>query len=138
MGRVYQSISAGNFPPKIRFTAQEDTFPKGTWFIGTKLKEAMGKAFKNEDGTDKAPNKVFTFKMHDASDNLHIQKKNGKIWENFQLPADGEAELNGNSQLDDKVGQVPMGQRVKITYNGKKLNENSGRYFNDYTVADAE
>lgn len=132
----YASTKTGNYAPKIRFTAQEEAFPKGTWFVGTLVKSANGKEFTKEDGS-KVANKVFTFKVHDASPDLHIQKKKGKLWENFNLEENGEAELNGNSQLDDKVGQVPLGQKIKVTYNGKKLNENSGRYFNDYTVVDA-
>lgn len=134
---VYNSTTTGNFPPKIRFTAQEEAFPKGTWFVGTKVGEKMGRAFKNEKGEEKA-NKQFSFQVHDASDDLHIQKKNGKLWEAFNLPVNGVAELNGNTQLDDKLSQVPNGQKVKVTYNGKKLNESTGRYFNDYTVEDAQ
>lgn len=144
MGKTYESTATGNYPPKIRFTSQEEAFPKGTWFVGTKVKEAQGKEFKKEavrDGkiiVEVNSNKVFTFKIHDADPRLKIQKKNGKVWEDFPLEADQEAELNGNSQLDDKLGQVPLGQRIRATYNGKKLNESSGRYFNDYTVADEE
>lgn len=140
----YKSTSSGNYPPKIRFTSQEEAFPKGTWFVGTKVKQAQGKEFKQEkvvDGkivTSTNSNQIFTFKIHATSDNLKIQKKNGKVWDSYDLQEDGEAELNGNSQLDDKVGQVPLGQKVRVTYNGKKLNESTGRYFNDYTVADAE
>src|SRR5258708_3468797 len=120
MGKTYTSTGVGGYPPKIRFTAQEEAFPKGTWFVGTKIAERMGKLFKNEKGEEKA-NKVFTFTVQDASDDLHIQKKNGKVWEHFPLPANGEAELNGNTQLDDKISQVPHGQTIKVMYNGKKL-----------------
>lgn len=140
----YKSTSGGNYPPKIRFTSQEEAFPKGTWFVGTKVKETKGKEFKKEevvDGkivTSTTCNLIFTFKVHDTHDKLKIQKKNGKVWEDFALPENGEAELNGNSQLDDKVSQVPLGQKIRVTYNGKKLNESSGRFFNDYTVKDAE
>lgn len=141
---IYESTKGGNYPPKIRFTSQEEAFPKGTWFIGTKVKEVQGKVFRQEkivDGKiviEENSNKVFTFKVHDCSPDLKIQKKVGKVWEEFALEPDGEAEINGNSQLDDKLGQVPLGQKVKATFNGKKLNESSGRFFNDYTVADAE
>ncbi len=140
----YKSTTSGNYPPKIRFTSQEESFPKGTWFIGTKVKETQGKVFKKEEVKDgkivvsENSNKVFTFKVHDADDRLKVQKKDGKMWVDFSLPADGEAELNGNSQLDDKIGQVPLGQKIRVTYNGKKLNESSGRYYNDYTVKDSE
>lgn len=137
MGKVYSSTGTAGFPPKIRFTAQEEALPKGTWFIGTKVAEKMGKLFKNEKGEEKA-NKVFTFKVHDAASNLKIQKKNGKVWEDFALDVDGEAELNGNTQLDDKLSQVLTGQRVHVTYLGKALNEATGRYFNDYKIEDAE
>lgn len=143
MGREYQS-TVGNYPPKIRFTSQDEVFPKGTWFVGTKLSEKLGKEFKKEkvvDGqvvVETIANKVFTFKIHDCADNLHIDKKQNKEWVPFTLEADGTAELNGNSQLDDKIGQVPLGQRIKVTYNGKKLNESTGRKFNDYSVVDFE
>lgn len=144
MGRVYESTTSGNYPPKIRFTSQEETFPKGTWFVGTKVMEKQGKVFKQEKIVDgkivisENSNKVFTFRVHDAADNLNIQKKNGKVWESAKLDQDGEAELNGNHQLDDKLGQVEVGTRIRVTFNGKRLNESTGKYFNDYTVKDEE
>lgn len=144
MGKTYESSGGGGFLPKIRFTSQEESFPKGTWFIGTKTKETQGKEFTKEkivDGkivVEKNSNKVFTFIVHDASPDLHIQKKQDKLWVDVELDENGEAELNGNAQLDDKVGQVPLEQKVKITFTGKLLNPNSGRYYNNYTVKDAE
>lgn len=140
MGKVYEGSGGGNFPPKIRFTTQEEALPKNTWFIGTKIKQADGKAFNDEKGVPKPANKIFTFLVHEVSEKpeLKIQKKQGKQWVDFPLDENGEAELNGNSQLDDKVGQVPMNQKVKVTYLGKALNENSGRYYNNYKVEDAE
>jgi hypothetical protein len=136
MGRVYESTQ-GNFPPRIRFTSQDEVFPKGTWFVGTKVGEKLGKAFKKDDGMEVA-NKIFTFIVHDTSEGLRIDKRKNKEWQPFPLEANGTAELAGNSQLDDKIGQVPNGQMIKVTYNGKKLNEATGRKFNDYTVEDAE
>jgi hypothetical protein len=144
MGRVYESSTSANFPPKIRFTSLDEVFPKGTWFVGTKIKEVQGKEFKQEkvvDGkvvTEMHSNKVFTFIVHDTSEDLHIDKKEGKEWKPFFLEPNGEAELNGNKQLDDKLGQVPLLQKVIVRYNGKKLNESTGRKFNDYDVRDAD
>ncbi len=139
MGKVYESTKTGVFPPKIRFTGDDGEFRIGTWFVGTKLSEKLGKVFKDAEGKDKPANKVFTFAVHDASENLRIEKKNEqKEWKPFPLDVDQEAELNGNTQLDDKLGQVSVGQRIKVTYLGKKKNPKGGKAFNDYLVEDAE
>lgn len=134
MGKEYSSTPMGAFPPKIRFTAQDEIMPVGTWFVGTKTKETLGKQFKDEKGNLKPANKMFTFAVHDASDDLHIEKKNGEEWQKFPLDEDGLAELNGNTMLDDKLGQVPVGTRIKVTYLGKK----KGTRMNNYKVEDAE
>ena len=144
MGKVYERTRTGNFPPRIRFTSQDEVFPKGTWFVGTKVKEVQGKEFKKErvvDGkvvTETVSNKVFTFTLHDMSDDLYVGQRVNKEWQPVTIDIGSSVELSGNSQLDDKIGQVPLGQKIKVTYNGKKLNEKTGRKFNDYTVEDAE
>ncbi len=144
MGRTYESTKTGNYPPKIRFTSQDEVFPKGTWFVGTKLGQKLGKEFKREKVVDgkaveeMVANLVFTFRVHAMHDELHVDKKENKEWTPFPLEQDSEAELNGNSQLDDKIGQVAVGQKIRVTYNGKKMNPKTGRKFNDYTVVDEE
>src|SRR5258708_13084940 len=99
MGKVYESTQ-GSYAPKIRFTSQDEVFPKGTWFIGTKMKEEKGKEFKKEkivDGqvvVELVSNKIFTFIIHDTSEGLRIHKRVNKEWQPFPLEADCTTELN--------------------------------------------
>lgn len=134
MGKVYQRSSFES-SPVARFTGQELPLIKGTWLEGVKVNEKAGKEYANPDGSKKA-SKIFEFTLEDASPDLRIQKKNGKVYEDTNVKVGDTVTVFGNTQLDDLLHQVPINQKIRITYNGKKLNENSGRWFNDFTVED--
>lgn len=143
----YKSRNIGESSPVARFTGQELPMIKGLWMVGTKVGQRAGKEYPQTDSKgqpvldEKGQPKfkkslVFEFTLHDMDDRLPIQKKNGKIYENVNINIGDKVVVFGNSQLDDKLDQVPTGQKIRVTYNGKKLNENNGRWYNDYTVVD--
>lgn len=135
---VYKGNRGGDFAPRIRFTGEEGDFPIKTWFVGTKLESReIPSMYKDDQGNTKPPTSVFTFSVHDADPKLRIQKKDGKEWKAFDLAEDGKADLMGSGQLED-VKLVPLGTKVRITYNGKVRNPSSGRMYNDFKIEDVE
>lgn len=51
---------------------------------------------------------------------------------------DGDYTVWGSKILDDKLSEVPMGNMVKIKFNGWGESEKSGRTWKDYSVASRE
>jgi RecJ-like exonuclease len=40
----------------------------------------------------------------------------------------------GDTQLNDKLAQVEIGEKFKLTSNGKQQNPKTGNFYNDYTL----
>lgn len=128
MGRVINGTQMEK-TPMVQLKEKE-----GTTFIGTKTGQKPGKQpnsfifeFKIEAGT--------TAETAIATGNKVI--KNGKSVNEYapvSVKLNDKVCIFGDTQLNDKLNQTVNGDRVKVVYNGLKLNEKTGRAFNDYHV----
>lgn len=128
MGRVINGTQMEK-TPVVQIKEKE-----GTTFVGTKTGQKPGK----QPGSF-----IFEFKIEAgstadtalATGNKII--KNGKsVNEYASVPVKlhDKVCIFGDTQLNDKLAQTVIGDKVKVVYNGLKLNEKTGRAFNDYHV----
>jgi len=124
--------------PTVKFTRKGQEDVPNTWVIGRLLA-----------ARELGPNKghIFELAIENAHDKLAIQTATGKDANGKNTYAEVEVKPNDvvsifggvsekgvANQLEDKLSQVPAGTRIKVVYNGKKLNPSSGREYNDYSV----
>lgn len=117
--------------PVVRFTKQNEIDVPDTWFVGLLQAKKPGKR-----GT------IFEFVIESAHPKLSIayslgnkQYEEAKVEPGSRVTVFGTVSEKGvPNQLEDKIKQVPENTRVKIFFNGKKLNPKSGREYNDFTV----
>jgi hypothetical protein len=123
MGRIIQGTTASKTPVvQLR--------EKGKIFVGTKVGQKPGKKggfifeAKVERGT--TADTVISTGTKDAA---------GK---NIYAPVDVDlgdvVSIFGDTQLNDKLTQVEVGEKFKLTSNGKVQNPKSGNWYNDYTL----
>lgn len=117
--------------PFVRFTRKGEVDIPDTWFVGLLQARKSGK-----NGS------IFEFVIEGAHPKLSIQYALGnKKYEEAQVAAGDRVTIFGSisekgapNQLEDKLRQVPEGTRVKVFFNGKKLNPKTNHEYNDYTV----
>lgn len=122
--------------PQVKFTREgaEDA-PAGAYFTGTKVGE------KWVDDTSV----VFDFMLDDAHEKTPILLKSGdKLWKDAEVGPGSKVAIFGSksekgrlNQIADKLLQVKTGTKITVTFNGKKQNPKTKRYYNDFTVVDA-
>lgn len=111
---------------------------EGSTFVGTKSAQKNGKT----DPKTGKTNLIFEFKIEDGDAFVGIgtdakrivNGRSCKVYEPKEVKVGDRVTIFGDTQLNDKLGQVVVGERVKITFNGFKLNEKSGNAFADYLV----
>ena len=126
MARELTSGSGGNFPPSLKLTRKA-----GSRFVGI-LDGNRETSFGDE----------FTFKVveGDAFIGKPTGEKNEKghniLAEVDVAPGDKVAlTTTKGGQLEAKLKQAIIGEKVEIVFKGGKLNPKSGRTFNDYSVS---
>lgn len=123
MGRV---IASSTFTPTPMIQIRE----KGKIFVGVKVETKPGK----KDGTY-----VYVFNVQDgttADTVLPTGEKDNKgknVYAPCEVDLGDEVAVFGDTQLNDKLSKVEVGERVKITSNGKAQSK-SGNWFNDYRI----
>ncbi len=132
----YKGTKTGERTPQIKFTREgvADAQP-GTYFTGTKTSQRW------VDETSI----VFDFILDDGSEDLPILlKQDDKSWKAVAPTSGmkvgifgGKSEKGVLNQIADKLLQVPEGQKVTMTFLGKKQNPKTKRYYNDFKVVDA-
>lgn len=136
MGKEYGSTQIGERTPQVKFTRENETdAPAGSYFVGTKV----GEKWIDETSI------VFDFILEDAHENTPILLKQAdKSWKEAEVGPNSKVSIFGSksekgrlNQIADKLLQVPNGTKIKVTFNGKKQNPKTKRYFNDFTVVDA-
>ncbi len=136
MSKEYGSTQVGERTPQIKFTREgADDAPAGSYFVGTKISE------KWVDDTSI----VFDFTLETADEKTPILLKQAdKSWKDAEVGPNSKVSIFGSksdkgrlNQIADKLLQVPAGTKIKVTFNGKKQNPKTKRYYNDFTVVDA-
>lgn len=130
MGRVING-SMMEKTPSVKFTQQNKADVPGTWFLGKKTGQ---KAWKD--------NLIFEFAIEEADERLPITiptetkgvYKDADVGPGSRVAIWGTIKDGKPNQLADKLSQTQNNDRVKVTYNGKVLNEKTGRSYNDFTV----
>jgi len=64
-----------------------------------------------------------------------IKKKEGENLVEIEVQPGDEVGVFASGQLADKLSLAEIGNEIEIQYHGKKLNEKTGREFNDFTVS---
>ena len=127
MGRVIQGTAMEKTP--LVLLKEKD----GSSFIGTRTKQKLGK---------KPGSYIFEFKVEGGETFIGMSTgkkvvKNGKPCNEYaavDVNVGDKVTIFEDTQLNDKLGQVQDGEKVKIVFNGFKLNENTGNAYADYTV----
>lgn len=122
--------------PQVKFTRKSEKDIPGTWCVVVRGKERQ-----IDDHLT-----IFDLTLESAHPELFFgTKEKGKPWEVSEVgPGSAVCYMTGPNekgqipQLMDKLQQVPEGQRIKVTYLGKVLNEDTGNEYNDFLVEDAE
>lgn len=138
MGREIQG-SQMTKTPQVKFTRENTPdAPNGAYIVGQKTGEKVIDKYST----------VFEFLLEDAHEKTPIllaqEKKdeNGKtVWGDASVGPGSKVSVFGSTskegvknQLMDKLEQVQNGERVKITFNGKKPSKKGTRSYNDFTV----
>lgn len=125
--------------PQVKFTRENTPdAPAGSYIVGQKTGERIIDKYST----------VFEFLLEDAHEKtpilLSAEKKddNGKsVWHDAPVGPGSKVSIFGQmskegakNQLMDKLEQVANGERVKITFNGKKPSKKGTRSYNDFTV----
>lgn len=132
MGRVIQG-SQMEKTPVVLLKEKE-----GSTFVGTKSAQKPGKT----DAKTGKTNLIFEFKIEDGDAFVGIgtdakrivNGRSCKVYEPKEVKVGDRVTIFGDTQLNDKLGQVVIGERVKITFTGFMLNEKSGNAFANYIV----
>lgn len=114
MGRV---LNSGEL---VKTPVVKLSIKPGSMFVGV-LKDVKDGKF----------GKIFTFGIEDTDAPITLKNEAGELQEVDVKPGDDVA-LFASGQLKDKLIQAQIGEKVKVTFVDKKLNQKSGRYFNDY------
>lgn len=132
MGRVIQS-SMLEKTPSVKFTMKGKPETPGLWFKGKKVGQKTWK-----------DNVIFEFALIDGHDALPITLPGAtkgeyvdvgsKLKQGDKVAIWGTIKDGKPNQLADKLSQTLKDDTVKVTYNGKVLNEKTGNYYNDFTV----
>lgn len=130
MGRVI-SGSMMTKTPSVKFTRENTPDMPGLWFIGKKVGQ---KAYKDS--------LIFEFAIEEADERLPILMptetkgvyKNADVGPGDKVAIWGQIKDGVPNQLADKLAQTRNDDRVKVTFEGKKLNEKSGRSYNSFVV----
>lgn len=125
MGRIIEDMPV-DFAPTPMVQIRE----KGKIFVGTKTGSKPGKKpgsvihlLTIEDGT-----------TADTVIPTGVVGTDGKkVYGVCDVDLGAEVAIFGDTQLNGKLGKVTVGERVKITSNGK-LQTKSGNWMNDYVV----
>lgn len=122
--------------PQIKFTREgaEDA-PAGAFVEGT----LVGNKWVDDTSI------VFDLMLADADERTPILLKQAdKTWKDADVKEGSKVSIFGSksekgklNQIADKLLQVKIGTKIRITFNGKKQNPKSKRYYNDFTVVDA-
>lgn len=131
MGRIISGSNGGAKTPVVKFTQQNKTDIPGLWFIGKKVNQ---KAFKDS--------LIFEFAIEEADERLPIivateikgVYKDADVGPGSVVSVWGQIKDGVPNQLADKLSQTAKDDRVKITFEGKKLNEKTGRSYNNFVV----
>lgn len=131
MGRLIQG-SQMQKTPQVKFTREGVAdAPAGSYFTGQKSGERVIDKYST----------VFEFLLEDASEGLPVLlKKEDKTWADAPVGPGSKVAIFGSTskegvknQIMDKLEQVQNGERVKVTFNGKKPGKGNHTY-NDFTV----
>lgn len=76
--------------------------------------------------------KIFQFKVEDTD--APITLKEGEHIKEVDVKVGDLVAVFGSGQLGEKLSQAKIGEKIEIVFKGKKLNPNTGRYFNDYSA----
>lgn len=127
MGRVIQGTQMEKTP--IVLLKEKE----GSTFVGTRVRQKPGK---------KPGQYIFEFKVEGGETFIGLSTgkkvvKNGKPCNEYasvDVNVGDKVSIFGDTQLNDKLSQVADGEKVKVTFNGFKLNDNTGNAYADYTV----
>lgn len=103
---------------------------KGKVFVGTLMATKPGK---------KAGSFIYVFKIEEGTtaDTVKSTGTKDDKGQNIYAPCDvdlgDEVAVFGDTQLNDKLGKVAAGEKVRVTSKGKAQSK-SGNWFNDYLV----
>lgn len=132
MGREIQG-SQMTKTPQVKFTRENTPdAPVGSYITGQKVGERIIDKYST----------VFEFLLEDAHEKTPILlRKEDKSWEEAPVGPGSKVAIFGSTskegvknQLMDKLEQVANGERVTITFNGKKPSKKGTRSYNDFTV----
>jgi|SRR6185312_14021635 len=131
MGRVIEGSQLSK-TPQVKFTRDGAAdAPAGAYIVGQLVAAREIDKYST----------VFEFLLEDAHEATPILLRNeDKTWKDATVGAGSKVSVFGSTnkegsknQLMDKLSQVVIGERAKITFNGKKPSK-QGRAYNDFTV----
>lgn len=112
--------------PTVKLTEKVGSTFKGKLLESKDTKYGKCYVFSIVDGT--APIKVATDKTE------MVEGEERKVYEEVDVNVGDKVFLSPGSQLRTKLAEAQLGDTILITYNGKKLNQKTGRKFGDYTA----
>jgi co-chaperonin GroES (HSP10) len=124
MGRIIQGTTNAAKTPVVQLRE------KGKILVATKIGQKPGK----KSGF------IFEAKVEDGTtaDTVISTGEKNADGKNVYAPVDVDlgdtVSIFGDTQLNDKLSQVQVGEKFKLTSNGKVQNPKSGNWYNDYTL----